>query len=104
MMDLLKSLFGKTEKVDFKKMVADGAVILDVRTPQEFNSGHIKGAMNIPVQDLGSQLKRIKKDKPVITCCASGMRSATAASVLKSAGFTEVYNGGGWNSLENKLN
>jgi phage shock protein E len=104
MMDLLKSLFGKTEKVDFKKMVADGAVILDVRTPQEFNSGHIKGAMNIPVGDLGSQLKRIKKDKAVITCCASGMRSATAASILKSAGFTEVYNGGGWNSLENKLN
>ena len=78
--------------------------IVDVRTPQEFNSGHIKGSINIPVQSLSSQLKKIKKDKPVITCCASGMRSATAASVLKSAGFTEVYNGGGWNSLMNKLN
>ena len=104
MFDLLKSLLGKSEKVDFKKIVADGAVVLDVRTPQEFNSGHIKGSLNIPVGDLGSQLKRIKKDKPVITCCASGMRSATAASILKSAGFTEVYNGGGWNSLENKMN
>ena len=99
-----KNLFGQSKKIDYKKMVAEGATILDVRTPQEFNSGHIKGSINIPVQSLSSQLKKIKKDKPVITCCASGMRSATAASVLKSAGFTEVYNGGGWNSLMNKLN
>jgi len=102
-MELLKSILGKSEKVDFKTMVAEGAVILDVRTPQEFNSGHIKGSMNIPVGDLASQIKRIKKDKPVITCCASGMRSATAAGILRSSGFTEVYNGGGWNSLEAKI-
>lgn len=104
MIQLLKNLFGKSQKIDFKKIVSEGAVILDVRTPQEFSTGHIKESVNIPVQDLSSQLKRIKKDKPVITCCASGMRSATAASVLKSAGYTEVYNGGGWYSLEKKIN
>lgn len=104
MFEFFKNLFGLSKNIDYKTMVAEGAIILDVRTPQEFNSGHIKGSINIPVQSLSSQLKKIKKDKPVITCCASGMRSATAASVLKSAGFTEVYNGGGWNSLQSKLN
>jgi rhodanese-related sulfurtransferase len=48
-------------------------------------------------------LKRIKKDIPLITCCASGMRSASAKSILLSKGYTEVYNGGGWASLQNKL-
>jgi len=48
-------------------------------------------------------LSKLKKDKPIITCCASGMRSASAKSILKSNGFTEVHNGGGWSSLQNKI-
>jgi rhodanese-related sulfurtransferase len=50
------------------------------------------------------RLNKLKKDNPIITCCASGMRSASAKSILKSNGFTEVHNGGGWSSLQNKLN
>jgi rhodanese-related sulfurtransferase len=52
---------------------------------------------------LQQSLSKIKKDKPVITCCASGMRSASAKSILKASGFTEVHNGGGWMSLNNKI-
>jgi rhodanese-related sulfurtransferase len=102
-MGFLKNLFGFGPSADFKTLVANGAQIIDVRTPQEFKGGHIKGSVNIPLQNLNSQLSKIKKDKPVITCCASGMRSASAKSILKSNGFQEVHNGGGWMSLNNKI-
>lgn len=90
-------------KVDLKELMKKGAQIIDVRTRDEFQGGHIRGSVNIPLQNLNSNLSKIKKDKPVITCCASGMRSASAKSILKSNGFTEVYNGGGWMSLQNRI-
>lgn len=94
-------LSGKSENI--KEFIDKGAVIIDVRTPGEFQGGHIKGSKNIPLNTLGNQIDSIKKlNKPVIACCASGMRSAQATSILKSNGI-EVLNGGGWNSLQNKL-
>jgi phage shock protein E len=103
MINTLKSLLGMGPKVDFAQLKKDGAQIIDVRTPAEFNMGNIKGSVNIPLQNLSGNLSKIKKDKPVITCCASGMRSASAKSILVSAGFKEVHNGGGWSSLKSKL-
>ncbi len=103
MFDSLKQLLGLAPKVNYAELVKNGAQIIDVRTPTEFKGGHIKGAINIPLQNISSQLGRIRKDKPVITCCASGMRSASAKSILKSNGYMEVYNGGGWMSLDSKL-
>lgn len=96
-------MLGLGPKTDLREVAAKGAIILDVRTKNEFQGGHIKGAVNIPLQVLQANLSKLKKDKPIITCCASGMRSASARGVLKSNGFTEVYNGGGWNSLQHKL-
>ena len=96
-MNLLKSLFGP--KTDLREVIAKGAIILDVRTIAEFNGGHVKGAINIPVQDLQSRMGQLKKGKPIITCCASGMRSGSAKSILLANGFTEVYNGGSWMSV-----
>lgn len=87
-MSLLGKLFGM-KSVDFKQLVKDGAMIVDVRTPGEFQGGHIKGSVNIPLQSLQGSLGKIPKNKTVITCCASGMRSASAKSVLKSAGYAE---------------
>lgn len=103
MIQALKDLLGLGPKVDYTELMKKGAVILDVRTKNEYASGHIKGSVNIPVDTLKNSLGKLKKDKPVITCCASGMRSASAKSILESNGFTEVYNGGGWNSLQNKI-
>ena len=103
MLNTLKNLLGFGPKVDFAELVKQGAVIVDVRTPGEYAGGHIRGSMNIPLQSLSGQLTKIKKDKPVITCCASGMRSASAKSILKSNGFYEVHNGGGWMSLKGKI-
>lgn len=104
MLDSLKRLFGLGPKVDFKELVQQGAVVLDVRSKGEYTGGHIKGSMNISVDALGSNLNRLKnKDKPIITCCASGMRSASAKNMLKANGYTQVYNGGGWASLQQKI-
>ncbi len=104
MINTLKNLFGLGPKVDYADLVKHGAIVLDVRSKGEYSGGHIKGSMNIPVDQLSSNLSKLKeKNKPIITCCASGMRSASAKSILKSNGYTEVYNGGGWSSLQNKL-
>jgi phage shock protein E len=100
MIGFLKKLLGGGPKVDLGQLIDNGAVILDVRTSGEYAGGHIKGSINIPVQALGSQMSKLKKDKPIITCCASGMRSGSARSMLQSAGFTEVYNAGSWFNLK----
>ncbi len=100
---MIKKFFGASPSVDYAELVKNGAQIIDVRTPGEFQGGHIKGSINIPLQNLTGQLSKIKKDKPVITCCASGMRSSSAKSVLQSNGYQEVHNGGGWMSLKNRI-
>lgn len=103
MFNSLKNLFG-SEKTDYAQLVKDGAIILDVRSKGEYAGGHIKGSINISVDQLSGNLHKLKdKTKPIITCCASGMRSATAKSILISNGYTEVHNGGGWSSLQNKI-
>jgi rhodanese-related sulfurtransferase len=104
MLELIKQLFGIGPKADFAELVRQGAIIMDVRTKNEFVGGHIKRSVNIPVNMLSNNLTRFKdKDKPIITCCASGMRSGSAKSFLKSKGYTQVYNGGSWNGLQNKI-
>lgn len=103
MIQLLRKIFGAGPKTDYKALLQSGAQIVDVRTREEYQSGHIKGSVNMPLNNLGNQMNKLKKDKPVITCCASGLRSGAAKNILKSRGFSEVYNGGGWMSLQNKL-
>ena len=102
MFSFLKKIFGPG--VDFKSLVENGAIIIDVRSPQEYDSGHIKGSKNIPVNIIQREIGNIKKlGKPIITVCKSGARSSMAKSVLKGAGI-EVYNGGPWNVLRSKIN
>ena len=103
MIGFIKKLIGMGNNENYAELINQGAQIIDVRTVAEYASGHIKGSVNIPLQSLTANLKKIKKDKPVITCCASGMRSASAKSILQSNGYAAVYNGGGWSSLNNKL-
>ena len=103
MINAIKNLFGFGTKVDYAELVKQGAIILDVRSKGEYQNGHIKGSINISVDTLANNLGKLKKDKPIITCCASGMRSASAKSLLKSKGFTDVHNGGSWMTLQNKI-
>lgn len=103
MIQAIKNMLGLGPKVNYKELVKNGALVIDVRSPSEFQSGHIKNSINIPLQNIGSQLSKIDKNKVVITCCASGMRSGSAKSILKAKGYPTVHNGGGWNSLEAKI-
>jgi len=103
MLEMLKQLLGLGPSVNYKELMQQGAQIVDVRTKAEFNGGHIRGTVNTPLNNLSNHYASLKKNKPIITCCASGVRSAQAKSILKENGFTEVYNGGGWMSLKNKI-
>ena len=104
MLQSIKKLFGIGPKVDYGELIKEGAIILDVRSKGEYAGGHIKNALNIPLDQLGSGLSKFKdKNKAIICCCASGMRSGSATSILKSKGYTKVYNGGGWRALNNKI-
>ena len=78
-----------------KELIANGAVLVDVRTSGEFGSGHIKGAKSLPLDSLSRITKKISKDKDVIVYCQSGARSSRAAGELKSMGYTKVHNLGG---------
>lgn len=104
MINMIKQFFGFGAQVDYATLVQQGAVILDVRSAGEYAGGHIKGSINISVDTLTNHLTKLKdKNQPIITCCASGMRSASAKSILESKGYTQVYNGGGWSSLQSKI-
>ncbi|MBK9249938.1 MAG: rhodanese-like domain-containing protein [Ignavibacteria bacterium] len=105
MIQLIKNLFGfGGPQVDLNELAKQGAVILDVRSKGEYASGHIKNSINIPVDQLSNNLSKFKdKDAPIITCCASGMRSASAKGILKSNGYTNVHNGGSWQSVQGKI-
>ena len=101
-MGLLNALFGKSTN-NVAEYIEKGAIILDVRTHSEYQRGHIKNAKHIPLQNLNTRINELKKlNKPVIAYCASGMRSGSATSMLKSKGI-DAINGGGIGSLQRKL-
>lgn len=83
----------------FPQLKNDGAIIIDVRSANEYASGHAPNSINIPLNGLSSDLSRIPKDKNIILCCASGTRSAMAGSILKKNGYTKIFNAGSWRAL-----
>ncbi|MDX2011050.1 MAG: rhodanese-like domain-containing protein [Myxococcaceae bacterium] len=78
-----------------RALVKKGAVLVDVRTPEEFASGHIEGAINIPVDQLDARKGELKKDAELVLYCRSGARSARGQALLKEAGYPKVHNLGG---------
>ena len=79
---------------------ADGETLLDVRGPDEFAAGHLDGALNVPVDELGQRLSELgPKARPVAVYCRSGRRSAAAARLLREAGFVRVTDLGGLNDI-----
>jgi len=84
------------KKPDLVSLYSEGAICIDVRTTQEFGSGHAKGWKSIPLPELQAQVEQLRaKGKPILLCCASGMRSGIAARQLRKAGL-EAYNAGAW--------
>ncbi|TVL05622.1 hypothetical protein AYI82_17055 [Shewanella algae] len=82
--------------------VAQGAMLVDVRTPEEYAEGHLPEAVNIPFEQIAEAFAKqgIAKDTPVVVYCRSGRRSGIAKESLEKAGYQEVYNGGGYDSLK----
>lgn len=100
-MDIMEMLFGNSGNsningMDFEKIVASNpnTLILDVRSPGEFMSGHIPGAVNLPVQELSRRVDTLEEyiNEDIIIYCASGARSASASQILKASGFNKIYN------------
>ena len=98
-MGFLQQLFGGGQTADLKNVIAEGAFLVDVRTPGEFAGGHVKGSVNIPLNTIPTQLGKFKNKKNIIVFCLSGGRSGQAKSILEQNGFTNVINGGTWNHV-----
>jgi phage shock protein E len=81
-----------------KKLLAEGAVVIDVRTPGEYGSGHLPKVINIPVEQIATEIPRRipDKEKPILLHCQSGMRSATAQRHLRALGYTRAFNLGSY--------
>ncbi len=92
-----KFMFKKVRE-NLKTYLNAGAVIVDVRSPAEFQSGCVPGSINIPLQNLQSKAAQLDKSKPILLCCASGARSGAAETILKTLGF-QAINAGPWNNL-----
>jgi len=78
---------GGADPAEVEEAVRGGAPVLDVRTAGEFASGHVKGAVNIPVDELGVRVGELGAPGKLVVYCASGMRSARATRILAAAGF-----------------
>ncbi len=103
-MESIKIYYKACPDIDFDKFAEEAGIILDVRTPAEYFAGHIEGAINIPLEELAGNLHKLpNKHQPVITCCTSGMKSATAKVILEALGYTRVCNGGSFKNLNEKL-
>ncbi|MBD3637288.1 MAG: rhodanese-like domain-containing protein [Crocinitomicaceae bacterium] len=98
-MGILSNVLGLGGGSAAKELIGKGAVIIDVRTPGEFQGGHVAGSKNIPLQEIQKREKEIMKlNKPVVFCCASGGRSGQATRYFKNKGL-ECANGGGWTQV-----
>jgi rhodanese-related sulfurtransferase len=88
---------GLIDADQYNQRFVDGEdhLLIDVRTPEEFATGHIPGAVNISVQSLPDRLNEIPTDETIVVYCRSGNRSATATDILVNAGYTPVYDLGG---------
>jgi rhodanese-related sulfurtransferase len=99
MFGLIKKLFGFGGNVDLGALIREGAVVIDVRSKAEYASGHVKGSINIPLEQVSANITKLKKHNHIITCCRSGARSGMAKRTLVANGFNNVTNGGSWQSV-----
>ncbi|HCY89735.1 MAG TPA: sulfurtransferase [Chitinophagaceae bacterium] len=99
-MGFFSAIFGKTDNSKLTEAIKDGAFLVDVRTPGEFSAGSVKGAVNIPLDKVSSQLAKFKNKKSIVVFCRSGNRSAQAKAFLDANGIKNVINGGTWQQVK----
>lgn len=99
--DFIKKIFGSEDSEKLKEAIKNGATLIDVRSKGEFASGSIKNAVNIPLNEIQNQKSNLKNQENIVVFCRSGMRSKQAQSILKQAGFENVFNGGSLQNMKN---
>lgn len=104
MFGIFKNMFAPTDNGELKEAIKNGAFLVDVRSPSEFSSGSVKGAVNIPVDRVESQLSKFKGKKQIVVFCRSGNRSGQAKRILERNGFKNVINGGTWQNVRKEVN
>jgi rhodanese-related sulfurtransferase len=104
MFGIFKNLFSATNNDELKEAVKNGAFLVDVRTPQEFSTGSVKDAVNIPLNTLPNQLAKLKGKNNIVVFCLSGGRSSQAKSILQQNGFHNVIDGGTWKNVDQIIN
>jgi phage shock protein E len=102
MLNLLKSLFGNNS-FNLKEIIKNNAILVDVRTPSEYAEAQIKGAVNIPLDQLNNRISQLKDKNHIIVFCRSGYRSSQAKALLEAKGFTNVINAGTWIKVKREL-
>ena len=91
--------YSKGNKKDYKDLLDQGAIIIDVRTESEYKSGHIKNSINVPLKDLTYRINEFDKKDNIVTVCAVGIRAESAKKFFESRGYN-VANGGRWTNLK----
>lgn len=99
MFNVLKKLFG-TDNEQLTEAIKNGAFLVDVRSKGEYTSGSVKGAVNVPLDQLPSQFSKFKGKQHIVVFCRSGNRSSMAKDILERNGFKNVMNGGTWKNVE----
>ncbi len=103
-MGFFSAIFGKTDNTQLSKAIKEGAMLVDVRTPGEFSSGTVKGAINVPLEQLQAQIAKFKGKKNIVVFCRSGNRSNQAKNILTQNSFQNVINGGTWKNVNDVVN
>lgn len=104
MFDFIKNLLGIKSPENLKELIDEGAFLVDVRTNGEFSNGSVKEAVNIPLDEVPSNLAKFKDKNHIIVFCRSGNRSGQAKSILESNGIANVTNGGTWQNVNQYTN
>lgn len=91
---------GKQKEKELKTLIQEGAVLVDVRTPEEFAGGNVSGSINIPLSELYNHIEQLKEEnKPIILFCKSGNRAGKGIKILEANGITNATNGGTWKDI-----
>ena len=99
MFDFFKNILAPPDRSELTEAIRNGALLVDVRSPGEFAAGSVKGAVNIPLEQIGSEISRLKGTPSVVVFCRSGSRSGQAKRILEQRGFRSVINGGTWQNV-----
>ena len=98
----IRKFFTLRPKVDVHALLRDGAVVVDVRTRDEFGEGHAPGAINVPLDGMLHDMHKIPKGATLVVCCTTGRRSGIAVDILNAHGRV-AYNAGSWSTVRNML-